>query len=154
MDQGSYLKNSEEKLSEVSAKYKKEWSEGDRGQLICTTSRVIFFNNSNIIDIDSEKIDSMEYTVSSFDKSNLYGGLFFLALGVAIAIGESVISNTGLSDGGIIFASAISIIGLMIIGWSLMNRKETLEVHTSNRSFIFISKGENLLDILQSARGG
>jgi hypothetical protein len=94
----------------------------------------------------------MEYTVSSFDKSNLYGGLFFLALGIGIAVGEPIISSTGLSDGGIMFASAISLIGLMIIGWSLINRKETLEVHTPNKSFIFVAKGEELLAILQSAR--
>lgn len=152
MNQGSYIKNSENKLSEVSASYKKEWGEREKGQLICTNSRVVFFNDSDIIDINTGSIDSMEYTLSSFDKLNFLGGVFFLVLAVAVVLLGGIINDTGLDDGGIILGSFLSLIGLALIGWSLMNRKTTLEVHTPKKSFTFVSKGEDLLNIAESTR--
>ena len=152
MSHGSYLKNSEEKLSEVSASYKKEWGDKENGRLICTNSRVIFFNNSDIIDINTGSIDSMEYTLSSFDRSNFVWGVLFLLLGGVVAIAGTIIGDTGVDDTGIILASLLGLIGLGIIGWSLMNRKETLEVHTPKKSFTFVSKGDDLLNIAESTR--
>jgi len=152
MSHGSYLKSSEDKLSEVSASYEKEWSEKENGQLICTDSRIIFFNNSDIIDISTDSIDSMEYTLSSFDKSNFALGVLFLLLGGVVAISGTIIGDGGLDSTGIILASLLGLIGLGIIGWSLINRKETLELHTPKKSFTFVSKGDNLLNIAESTR--
>lgn len=152
MNQGSYLKDSETKLSEASASYKREWGEADKGQLICTNSRVIFFNKSDIIDMKRKRIDSMEYTLSKFDKSKFVWGILFLIFGAIVAIGIGTIRGTELTDGGIVLASFMFLVGLAIIGWSLVNRKETLRVHTPKKSFTFVSKGEDLLNIAKSTR--
>jgi hypothetical protein len=152
MSHGSYLKNSEDKLSEVSASYKKEWGEKENGQLICTNSRVIFFNNSDIIDINTGSIDSMEYALSSFDRSTFVWGVLLLLFGGVVAIAGPMIGETGLDGTGIILASLLGLIGLGMIGWSLINRKETLEVHTPKKSFTFVSKGKDLLSIAESTR--
>lgn len=149
MQKGDYFNEAEAELSEVSASYKNEWAEDKQGKLICTDSRIVFLNNSEITDINLQSVDAMEYKPLNIDMSYIYGGFLMVVIGVILATVDSI---PFLSEAGSIVGGLVAVLGLAIIGMVYFNQKAILWIHTPKKSFKFISDSDRLVDIVRSVR--
>lgn len=133
----------------MSASYKDEWSEHKQGKLICTDSRIVFLNNSEITDINRKSVDAMEYKPMNFTMSYIYAGFLLLTVGISLAAVDSI---PLLAEAGSIVGGLVAVFGLAVIGMVYFNQKAILWIHTPKKSFKFVSDSDRLVDIVRSLR--
>jgi len=146
MNQGDYLKKGEAKLSEADVSHRSDWTENEKGDLICTENRMVFLNDSKITDISIPSIDAIEYSPPSYDMSYVYVG------GSLIAIGIIMFTGGFLPEEFQFIGGVLMLIGGLITSLILLNKESELMIHTAKKSFKFASDSDNLLSITKQIR--
>lgn len=145
----NYLRKNESVVVDVPAyDNKTAVSKSQMGELAVIPNRVIFANDEGVTDISLYGINSIDYKAPKYPVSYLYWGFGLICLsilGYALSLGIEFIFIE------LIVIAFFSGIGVLIYG--LFLRRSALKVHTSNKSYEFVSNDDQLIDVAHAVRG-
>lgn len=122
-----------------------------KGEIACTSNRVVFSRDKYVADISLRSVNSIEYKPDAFNRQYVISGI--IALGIAFlsfTIGPALFGNGSfLRLVGVISG----MIGLGLIIVAAVMRRNTLEIHTPSKSYTFSSRTKKLENVAHAIRG-
>jgi len=110
-------------------------SSGGKGKLACTSKRVVWVKNGEVVDISIDSVDALEYSAARYPK--IWGITGSALVGLAVlSILFFLATDTGAA---LLFTIYGGVAGLILIGIGYALRKTTLLVHTPKETFSFTS---------------
>lgn len=142
-----HLKNDEELLITVAA----QSGEYGSGKLGTTAERTLYIEDDELIDICNDSVSAIEYRAGSYPMEYLQFGVPMIGLAVISWLVVPLIADLGtilsLSVGGLAVGGL-----LVILLGALEMRKNTLQIHTSSKSYEFKSKSSDLETVVVAIR--
>ncbi len=149
MDINEYLVENEKVVTETSVFNGREAiAENKKGNIACTTNRLIFAGGNEVIDISLSEVNSVQYKLPSYPDNFASAGVAGLVIGASSYFLHQLL-NIEIAE--IIAMISVSI-GLIILLLGLLFRRRVLHIHTPNISYTFSGKDESLEQIIHAVR--
>jgi hypothetical protein len=146
MNLTQYLVDGEKVVAGTSAYDDKDaMSEGKKGEIACTTNRVVFVRKNNVIDISLNAVNSVEYNAPSYPIRYAYWGIGEICLSFLVALIPHEVSNVG--------AIMLFVAGMATMLAGLLFRRGVLKLHTPNKTYEFATNNSSLEQIVHALRG-
>lgn len=131
-------------------------SSSNEGTLACTPCRLVYIGGDDIIDISISEVNSIEYTGPSYPEKYLNWGVGAVVSGFLLFVSWIVVEYTAAVLGFgrllLIISAMVSVIGIVILIQGYVIRRASLNIHTPNKSYEFVSKRSNLDEIGHTVR--
>lgn len=127
-------------------------SDDQKGNLACTTNRVVFVRKNNVIDISLNAVNSVEYNSPSYPTRYALIGIAEIIFAALIYISPSF-SNLLTQSDAQIGAMVMITLGVATMALGLLFRRGILKLHTPNKTYEFAASNDSLQDIVHALRG-
>lgn len=148
MNISGYLSNGENVLLSLDAYDTQDSLQA--GELVCTPNRIAFITEKHIIDIDTDRVDAVEYWGKRYPEKFALAAVLLLVIGAGTFVVSSELAQIPTVGGPV--GLGLAAVGILLFLLGFLFQQARVVIHTPSESFEFFARDSSLADLPNAVR--